>query len=121
MIQRRLEEGRQGLLQEDRGQGVWGWLGKKVEQQIDRLRDREDWREKLDVMLKVWLTEWLERHHQEIGKMVREHLGSYSGEEMAKLVEEKTGRDLQMIRINGAVIGGIAGMILYLLGKTIYL
>ncbi|AGA70648.1 putative membrane protein [Desulfitobacterium dichloroeliminans LMG P-21439] len=52
--------------------------------------------------------------HQKIGQLVHEGLEKYSNEMLVELIESKAGEDLQMIRINGSVVGGLAGMLIYL-------
>lgn len=54
-------------------------------------------------------------NHAKIGKLVRDNLSKYSGTELAAMIEDKAGDDLQIIRINGSIVGGLAGMLLYLL------
>lgn len=46
---------------------------------------------------------------------IRNELNRYSNEELVSLVESKVGDDLQMIRINGSLVGSFAGMLLYAL------
>lgn len=49
-----------------------------------------------------------------IGGIVRESLGRFSDEELAAFIEAKVGNDLQMIRINGSVVGGLVGALIFL-------
>ena len=60
---------------------------------------------------------WLERNHAEIGGTVLENLQRFSDADLVDLIESRAGEDLQMIRINGAVVGGLAGMALYLINQ----
>ena len=45
--------------------------------------------------------------------MVEERLNELSDEELVEFTETKVNDDLQMIRINGSVVGCMAGMLLY--------
>lgn len=56
----------------------------------------------------------IERKHNQIKVMIYEGLQGYSGEELTELIESKAGDDLQMIRINGSIIGGLVGILIYL-------
>ncbi len=47
-----------------------------------------------------------------IGQMVRENLGLFTDEEIREMFETKTRSHLEWIRVNGAVYGGIFGLIL---------
>ena len=42
-----------------------------------------------------------------------------SNEELVDLVESRVGEDLQMIRINGSVVGAMVGILLYLITFTV--
>lgn len=71
---------------------------------------------KLDKAVKEFLEKQLGYHHTAIGRMVREGLEPLTNDMLVELIEDKAGNDLQMIRINGSVVGGLVGMLLYVLG-----
>ena len=62
-----------------------------------------------------WFDDLLAAHHAELPQMMERQLAKMSDDELVELVETRVEDDLQMIRINGAVVGSLAGMILYLL------
>ena len=41
----------------------------------------------------------------------------WDGKEAARRIELHVGRDLQFIRINGTIVGGMAGAAIYLISK----
>ena len=61
------------------------------------------------------LTDLIREHSPKLLKVIKDKLMQYSDKEFVELVENKVGDDLQMIRINGSVIGAIAGMGLYII------
>lgn len=71
-------------------------------------------RSKLDIMVKTYLREWLNVKHSSISKLVHDRLNRYSSKEIVKLVEEKIGNDLQWVRINGSIVGGLIGLLAHL-------
>jgi len=60
-----------------------------------------------------WVTnaalELLEKRHEMIGQMVRGSLDRLSDLDLVGQIEEKVGPDLQYIRLNGAIVGGLVG------------
>ncbi len=52
------------------------------------------------------LAEFLTRH-------IRDTINSWGEREMAQQVELNIGRDLQKVRINGTIVGGLIGAILF--------
>ena len=47
--------------------------------------------------------------------MVKTRLEDFSDDELIAFVESRVDDDLQMIRINGSVVGAVAGMALFLI------
>ena len=70
-------------------------------------------RENFDAVVKNKISLWLDTYHDEIGKIVMESLDKFSNKMLVEFVESKVGNDLQMVRINGSVVGGLVGMVLY--------
>jgi uncharacterized membrane-anchored protein YjiN (DUF445 family) len=94
-------------------------LHEKIEKQIDKLIEEFqinlEWQNKLDYKVKGILLEFADNNHSKIGIMVKENLNKFSNDMIVNLIETKVGNDLQMIRINGSVVGGLVGMALFLL------
>ena len=86
-----------------------------VEKLVDDFSRNLDEQEKLDSFVKNSIMQMIEENHAEIGRMVRQKLELYSNDMLVSLIEEKAGNDLQIIRINGSMVGGIVGVILFLL------
>ncbi|MPM90495.1 hypothetical protein SDC9_137616 [bioreactor metagenome] len=55
----------------------------------------------------------MKKEHHLIGRVVKSVLGHFSNSDLSQFVEVKAGNDLQWIRINGSIVGGIVGMLLY--------
>ncbi|MDD2233619.1 MAG: DUF445 domain-containing protein [Desulfitobacteriaceae bacterium] len=69
----------------------------------------------LDNLIKTKLNDWIDNKHDKIGGIVRDNLDQLSNETLIQLIEGKAGNDLQMIRINGSLTGGIVGILIYLM------
>jgi uncharacterized membrane-anchored protein YjiN (DUF445 family) len=44
-------------------------------------------------------------------------VGQWDAEETSKKIELQIGKDLQFVRINGTIVGGLVGLILYSISK----
>jgi len=51
----------------------------------------------------------------EIAKVISQTVDRWDGKEAAERIELHVGRDLQFIRINGTIVGGLAGLVIYTL------
>ena len=52
-------------------------------------------------------------HRGEVGRFIEAQLARWSREEMTERIELAIGRDLQFIRINGTLVGGLVGLAIY--------
>jgi uncharacterized membrane-anchored protein YjiN (DUF445 family) len=68
--------------------------------------------EKVDSWVRNMALELLEKRHAIIGQMVRGSLEKLSDLDLVGQIESKVGKDLQYIRLNGAIVGGFAGAML---------
>jgi uncharacterized membrane-anchored protein YjiN (DUF445 family) len=72
-------------------------------------------REWFDRWVRTMSQQLLRRHHHQIGRTVRDYLEQLDDAELVERIEARVGADLQYIRLNGAVIGGLVGVVLALL------
>jgi len=63
--------------------------------------------------LKNLVTDLATRHRDRIGELVTATVRDWSVLHMVETIEREVGTDLQFIRINGALVGGLVGVILY--------
>ena len=55
----------------------------------------------------------VENHSQEVVALVTETMQGWDTETLVEKIELQVGRDLQYIRLNGTIVGGIAGVLIY--------
>ena len=51
-------------------------------------------------------------NHSKIGKLVQENLDKLDDKTLIEMIENNVGKDLQWIRVNGAVCGFMIGLVL---------
>jgi uncharacterized membrane-anchored protein YjiN (DUF445 family) len=76
---------------------------------VDLLDDPER-RATFDRWVRTTADDLLRRNHHQIGLTVRENLERLKDADLVALIEERVGPDLQFIRLNGAVVGGLVGL-----------
>ena len=57
------------------------------------------------------------RYQDEVGELIASTVSSWDPELTSKRVELAIGRDLQFIRINGTIVGGLAGLVIYVVSS----
>jgi uncharacterized membrane-anchored protein YjiN (DUF445 family) len=55
----------------------------------------------------------VEQHRHEVGGLIEHTVGNWDPRETSQRLELAVGRDLQFVRINGTLVGGLVGLILY--------
>ena len=118
-IARRVQQGLLSLLQHDAK--FQHAIQSVIEDQAYRLLTSSPHRERIDHYLRAQCVALLERYPHVIGAIVRESLSpeKLSTQALVRQVEEKVGQDLQWIRVNGAVVGGLVAMVLALVHRAV--
>jgi len=70
-------------------------------------------RQEVDRWLKARVLELVERHHGRLATFIEKGVLALGPEGAVRLIEDHAGDDLQYIRVNGTVVGGLAGGLLY--------
>lgn len=76
-----------------------------------------------DAGIRRWINEQIEaaaplaieRYREDIRRYIVERVGQWNATEMTDELERHIGRDLQFIRINGTLVGGLAGLAIHAL------
>ncbi|CAG9611911.1 hypothetical protein BACCIP111899_01083 [Bacillus rhizoplanae] len=77
----------------------------KMKEDAATVQRMEDWLQKQIVKL-------VESNHSKIGKLVQENLDKLDDKTLIEMIENNVGKDLQWIRVNGAVCGFMIGLVL---------
>lgn len=92
---------------------VVAWVAERLERVRRALVDDAALRAELDRWAKARVGEAVERHHGRIAEFIEKGVLALGPEGAVRLIEEHAGDDLQYIRVNGTVVGGLAGGLLY--------
>lgn len=74
---------------------------------------------KINTFIKVDLLGVLLRNKKSIGDLIATSVQSWDKKEIADKLELEVGKDLQFIRINGTVVGGFVGLLIYFVEQFI--
>jgi uncharacterized membrane-anchored protein YjiN (DUF445 family) len=69
--------------------------------------------EKIDGWVMGAVLRVVEQHRHEVGQLIAQTVSSWDPEETSRRIELLVGRDLQFIRINGTLVGGLVGLLIY--------
>lgn len=71
----------------------------------------------LDEFLTAVIASVLERNRADVGDLIAETVRQWDPELAAQRLELAVGRDLQFIRLNGTLVGGLAGLLIYTMSR----
>jgi uncharacterized membrane-anchored protein YjiN (DUF445 family) len=77
------------------------------------LLDHPDRMAELDNFLTEFLASAVENHRQEVADLIADTVSRWDPDVAASRIELAVGRDLQFIRLNGTLVGGLAGLLIY--------
>ena len=66
----------------------------------------------VDAVLRV-----VEQHRHEVGALIEHTVRTWDPGETSRRLELAVGRDLQFVRINGTLVGGLVGLLLYTISR----
>ncbi|MBM7459732.1 DUF445 domain-containing protein [Rhodococcus coprophilus] len=85
-----------------------------------RLREDRELRAKVDGWLLDAVRFVAANYADEITSVIRETVERWDAEEASRKIELAVGRDLQFIRINGTVVGSLAGLAIYTISELLF-
>jgi len=86
----------------------------------EALRDDADLRDKVDNWLVRAAQHLVTQYGVEITAIITETIERWDAGEASRRIELHVGRDLQFIRINGTVVGALAGLVIYAVGQWLF-
>ena len=83
------------------------------------LSDDPSLRSKVDRWIESASSYIIEAYRHEVADLIETTVAKWDADEASQRIELQVGRDLQFIRINGTIVGGLAGLLIYSIGKLI--
>ncbi|ASL64470.1 DUF445 domain-containing protein [Bacillus cereus] len=83
-----------------------------LQKQMNKIKEDEMTVQKIEDWLQKQVVNLVEKNHSKIGKLVQENLDKLDDKTLIEMIENNVGKDLQWIRVNGAVCGFMIGLIL---------
>ncbi|WP_374023068.1 DUF445 domain-containing protein [Mycobacterium sp. HNNTM2301] len=86
----------------------------------ESLRDDADLRDKVDNWIVRAAQHLVSQYGVEITAIITDTVERWDAEEASRRIELHVGRDLQFIRINGTVVGSLAGLVIYAVAQALF-
>ncbi|QEN16993.1 DUF445 domain-containing protein [Mycobacterium sp. ELW1] len=86
----------------------------------ESLRDDAELRDKVDNWIVRGAQHLVAQYGAEITTIITDTIERWDADEASRRIELHVGRDLQFIRINGTVVGSLAGLIIYTVAQLLF-
>ena len=130
------EKFKQQLLENDELQDYLYGLWEDISGRLEADLDAEDSRTRLEIgnavarmaqeleadgEMQNWINEWLvdalvvvvDQNRSQIASLISDTVRTWDGRDTSRRVELALGRDLQFIRVNGTLVGGLVGVVIH--------
>ncbi|HEY5858505.1 MAG TPA: DUF445 family protein [Aldersonia sp.] len=95
-------------------------VAENVQNLGERLSTEPDLRAKIDGWIQGGARYVATHYAGEITTIITDTVARWDAEEASKKIELQVGRDLQFIRINGTVVGALAGLVIYTVSELMF-
>ena len=95
------------------------WVMAQLDDWVHRLANDPAGREQVNAWCRRQVAALVQKHHSLLGALVEEQLNRLTEENLSEVIEARVGEDLKWIRLNGALVGGIVGVFLFLAFRLI--
>lgn len=95
-------------------------VAENVQQLGERLSADQGMRDKVDGWLERGVRYLVANYGSEIATLVSDTVARWDADEASRKIELAAGRDLQFIRINGTVVGSLAGLVIYAVSNLLF-
>lgn len=74
---------------------------------------------KIDNWVRITAYRYILKNTNQFSSLISNTIGNWQGRELSQKLELEVGKDLQFIRINGTLVGGLVGLLIYTISQWI--
>ncbi len=93
--------------------GLNQYLEKNIQKLSDSLQNDEELKQRLNKWIRHFLYRMILKNSEEVQILISKTVAGWEGKELSRKLELEVGKDLQFIRINGTLVGGLVGLIIH--------
>ena len=103
-------------LEEDRS-ALKNYIRKNLAELSENLKTDENFQNKIDRWIRVTAYKYLLKNTHQFGVLISSTVGNWEGKQLSEKLELEVGKDLQFIRVNGTIVGGLVGLVIYTISE----
>lgn len=91
------------------------YLKKSILNFTSQLQTDKQLQNRIDGWSQKTIYQFILKNRNEAGLLISQTVGNWKGRELSEKLELEVGKDLQFIRINGTLVGGLVGLLIYVI------
>ena len=99
------------------GSAIGKYLDKTLYEIGDSLANNVSRQERIDKFVQIQAFKLIMKYKQSAGEMISHTVTNWPSRELSNKLELEVGKDLQYIRVNGTLVGGMVGLLIYTLTR----
>ncbi|MDK7676156.1 DUF445 domain-containing protein [Weeksella virosa] len=104
---------------EEENSTMRNYLRKNIEKLALTLETDNELQRKINGWIRLFIYRLILRNVGEVELLISKTVDNWSGRELSNKLELEVGKDLQYIRVNGTLVGGLVGLIIYTITQLI--
>lgn len=98
---------------EEEQSALKNYIRKNLAELSENLKTDEVFQNKIDHWVRATAYKYILKNTHQFGALISSTVGNWEGKELSAKMELEVGKDLQFIRVNGTLVGGFVGLIIY--------
>jgi len=95
------------------------YLQKTISEMAHNLKNDPAFQQKINKWTQRTAYKYILKNTSKVGDLISSTVGNWQGKELSNKLELEVGKDLQFIRINGTLVGGLVGLLIYTITRMI--
>jgi len=95
------------------------YVRKNINEFVFNLQNDEQFQNRIDHWVRVTAYKYILKNTKNFGELISTTVGNWEGKELSRKLELEVEKDLQFIRINGTLVGGLVGLLIYTIANFI--
>ncbi len=95
------------------------YVKKNINEFVFTLQHDEVFQNRIDKWVRLTAYKYILKNTRNFGELISNTVGNWEGKELSRKLELEVGKDLQFIRINGTIVGGLVGLLIYTIANFI--
>ncbi len=89
------------------------YFSDRINEMVAKIKEDGGLRDRIDTWVRHTAYKYILRHAEKVATLISTTIGNWEGKELSRKLELEVGKDLQFIRINGTLVGGLVGLLIY--------